>query len=169
MTLQDIAYIAEIAAAIGVIVTLLYLATQIRQNNRNLHEATSSAITQSLANLNSRLSTDAEFTELFIRGREDIDQLDRVEFDRFQAWVMDLMNLAVYVDGLKGSHNVDPLHYDMVKITGGLYQAYPGIRNIVDSVEGITPRDLVQRFRDMERLNFFAHGSDPLQVAETDT
>ena len=155
MTIQDWGAIGEVLGAVGVIVTLLYLTVQIRQNNRNLHEANSSSISQSLSSLNSRISSSAEFTELFLRGRADIEDLNPVEHDRFRAWVMDLMNLAVYVDGLQSSHNVAPLHYDMVEITGGLYQQYPGIRSIIDSVEGITPRDLVQRFRNMGQLNFW--------------
>ena len=150
MTIQDWGAIGEILGAIGVIATLIYLSTQIRQNNRSLHEATSSAINQSLANLNSRLSTDAEFAEIFMRGRQSIDNLDAIELERFRTFVMDLMNLAVYQDGLQGSHKVEPLHYDMVAIAGGYYQSYPGMRVIMDSVEDVTPRNLVERFRGME-------------------
>ena len=55
--------------------------------------------------------------------------------------------MAVYADGLKVSHNVDSLHFVPFEVVGSLYQSYPGVRAVIDSVEPATPRNLVQRFR----------------------
>ena len=136
--------------AIAVVITLIYLTTQIKQNNRGLVESTASAVSGSLASLNTRLSTDPELADIFLRGREDPDLLTPIEFERFRAFYMDLMNLAVYQDGLQDVHKVDPLHYDMVEAVGSLYQNYPGFRRIADPVQNITPRDLVSRFKEMD-------------------
>ena len=144
---EAIGAIGEVVGAVGVICTLVYLAVQIRQNNTNLEESTSAAINQSLADLNSRISSDEQFAELFLRGREDLSTLTPVELERFRAFVTDLLNLAVHVDGRHASHNVDSSHFDTFEVVGSLYQTYPGIRDIIDSVEPITPRNLVERLR----------------------
>ena len=44
MTLEDLGNIGEFIAAIGVIVSLVYLATQIRQNTRAVRSSASHAI-----------------------------------------------------------------------------------------------------------------------------
>jgi len=160
MNIQDWGAIGEVLGAVGVILTLLYLAAQIRQSNRSMLESTASAISQSLSNINTRLSADQEFAELFLRGRQSIESLDAVELERFRAFVMDLMNLAVYQDGLQSAHRVVPLHYDMVSIVGGLYQSYPGIRAIIDSVEKETPRDLVMRLRSKNPVGLIERAAD---------
>jgi hypothetical protein len=146
--------IGEIVGAAAVVVTLIYLTAQIRQNNRNLEESTSSAINQSFASLNSRISSDEAFADLFVRGREDINVLNPVELERFRAFVSDVLNLAVYVDGLQATHDLNSLHYDVVKVVGSLYHTYPGIRAVIDSNEPVTPRDLVQRFRTSTPLSY---------------
>lgn len=89
------------------VATLIYLATQIRQNNKNLEEFTSASISASFMNVNSRISSDEQLAEIFVRS----------------------------------------LHYDPFEVFSSLYQKYPGIRAVMDSMEPITPRDLVGRFR----------------------
>lgn len=147
MTLQDLGALGELIAAIATIATLLYLAIQIRQNNRNLQESTSASVNQGWAGINSRISGDAEFAELFIRGRDDIDALDPVELERFRAFVQDILNMAVYADGLQASHDIESLHFDPVEVVGSLYQSHSGVRAVIDSLEPATPRDLVSRLR----------------------
>jgi hypothetical protein len=147
VTLQDLGDLGQLVAAIATVVTLIYLATQIRHNNRALAEATSASVNASYSSINSRISSDKEFAELFLRGRRDLGALDPVELERFRALVQDILNVAVYVDGLAASHKVQSLHFDAFNVISGLYHEYPGIREVVDSVEASTPRDLVMRIR----------------------
>lgn len=154
MSIQDLGAIGELVAACATVVTLLYLAVQIRQNNRSLQEATSASINQGYASINSRLSSDEQFAEIFIRGRDDLDALNAVEVERFRAFVQDILNMAVYADGLQASHNTRSLHFDSFEVVGSLYQSYPGIRAVIDSIEPAIPRDLVQRFRDIAPTSY---------------
>ena len=50
--------------------------------------------------------------------------------------------MAVYADGLEESRS-----FDAFQVVGSLYQSYPGIREVIDSLEASTPRDLVSRLR----------------------
>jgi hypothetical protein len=147
MSIQDLGALGELVAAIATVATLLYLAIGIRQNNRNLEESTSASVNQGWASINSRLSSDEQFAEIFVRGREDLGALNTIEVERFRAFVQDILNMAVYADGLQASHNARSLHFDALEIVGSLYQSYPGVRAVIDSIEPATPRDLVQRFR----------------------
>lgn len=147
MNWEAVGAIGEVVGAVAVISTLIYLAVQVRQNNRNLAEATSASISQSFASINSRISSDEKFAELFIRGRNDIDSLNPVELERFRAFVQDILNVAVYVDGLDVSHSARTLHFDAVNVVGSLYNTHQGFRAVIDSLEPSTPRNLVERFR----------------------
>ena len=147
MSIQDLGALGELLAAVATLATLVYLALQIRQSNKNLEESKSAAINQSFMNINARIGGDDQTAEMFMRGREGIDNLNPVELERFRTIVSDIMNLAVYADGLEASHQIDSLHFDPVAVVGSLYVNHPGIREVIDSLEPITPRNLVERFR----------------------
>ncbi len=161
MNIQDLGALGELVAAAATVATLMYLAAQIRQNNRNLQEATSASINQGWASINSRLTSDEKFAEIFIRGREDLAALDAVELERFRAFVQDILNMAVYEDGLQASHNIRSLHFDAFEVVGSLYQTYPGVRSVIDSIGPETPRNLVERFRDTKPTYGFIDKQDP--------
>lgn len=159
MSIQDLGAFGELIAAIATVATLLYLAVQIRQNNRNLEESTSATFNQGWASINSRVSSDEQFAEIFVRGREDLGALGAVELERFRAFVHDILNMAVYADGLQASHNVHSLHFDAFEVVGSLYQSYPGVREVIDSIEPATPRGLVERFRQADPTYSFIEKS----------
>jgi len=161
MSIQDLGALGELVAALATIATLLYLAVQIRQNNRNLQESTSASMNQGWASINSRLSSDEQFAEIFIRGREGLEALTPVEVERFRAFVQDIVNMAVYEDGLKASQYAHSLHFDSFEVVGSLYQSYPGVRAVIDSLEPATPRDLVRRLRQATPTYAFIEKESP--------
>jgi|GEM_PF-6045214 len=148
MSIQDLGAVGELLAAIATLLTLIYLALQIRQNNRNLQESTSASMNHGWASINTRLSSDPQFAAIFIKGRANLDDLDAVETEQFRAFVQDILNMAVYSDGLKESPYVESLHFDAFQVVGSLYQTCPGVREVIDSLETSTPRNLVSRFRE---------------------
>jgi hypothetical protein len=140
MDLQEWAALGEILAAVAVVVTLVYVARQVRQGSSNIHNATSWAITQALAQLNTRISSDREFSDLWLRGLRDPESLDGVEAERFRAYAMDMLNLAVYVD----SHPT-PEHEFFVPYLAHLAQEEPGFRRMIELVGGSMPGELIGR------------------------
>ncbi len=94
MNWDAIGAIAELAGAVGVILSLAYLAVQIRLNTRQMERtaraARGAAYQDVLATFQSFLipiGTDGELADIFRRGLLDIDQLDESEFFRFN-WMM---------------------------------------------------------------------------------
>ena len=91
MNLQDLAAISEIVAALAVVISLVYVAIQIRQNNRQLDENTNavraSAVYSGLHLIfDNRIAifNDGETADIFYRGLEDPEELSDVEKTRFR-------------------------------------------------------------------------------------
>lgn len=89
LSIQDWGAIGEIAGGIAVIVSLLYLAVQVRQNTRHVKSnldaarlASFEASAQSGNHFRELLARDRELTDLFLRGLEGFETLDKT--DRFR-------------------------------------------------------------------------------------
>jgi hypothetical protein len=80
--------IAELLGAIGVIVTLIYLSVQIRQNNNHLGGAATTAVFEYQRTLTEMLSADTELYKIALRGNEDLASLDSWEQQRFTLWAI---------------------------------------------------------------------------------
>ncbi len=84
MTLQDLGNLGEFVGAIAVVVTLAYLALQIRQNTRALGHAEQRAILEDGNNWRANLIQDPEIAELYRKGLLDPNALDPIEKLRFR-------------------------------------------------------------------------------------
>jgi hypothetical protein len=66
-----------------VITSLLYLATQVRQNNRASAVAAKLASTQLLSEFVDSLIADPELMDLWLRGRKNLESLNDIKHFRF--------------------------------------------------------------------------------------
>lgn len=96
MTLQDLGSIGELVGAIATIATLAYLSVQIRQNSAHMREATNVAKMQAsdrtvetFSRYRERL-LNPETADLYVRGVESYQSLDKVERVRFRALMEEL-------------------------------------------------------------------------------
>ena len=94
MNWDAIGAIAELAGAIGVVLSLVYLAIQIRQNTgqmeRTARAARGAAYQDALANSQSYLTPvgeNGELAEIFRMGLQDCDKLSEAERFRFM-WII---------------------------------------------------------------------------------
>ena len=90
MNWDAISAVAEAFGAAGVIVTLAYLAVQVRQNSRLLEESAEAtrvtaddAVVENFNQWREMIVTNPEVSEIFIRGMEDLASLNRNERHRF--------------------------------------------------------------------------------------
>jgi len=84
MTLQDLGSIGELLGAIGVILSLVYLATQIRQNTKSLRAAAVDAAADRFIETTRLLSHNPELADLLEKGRSDYTALSGVQKRRFR-------------------------------------------------------------------------------------
>jgi hypothetical protein len=77
--------IGEIAGALAVIVTLVYLSIQVRQNTKASRLSAVQAASENSSRFSELLAADPDLSELFWRGLRDPDSLDPAEGRRFVA------------------------------------------------------------------------------------
>ena len=87
MNWDAIGAVAELLGAIGVIVSLIYLAVQIGRNTRTQKRTNLGDIATELATTARCVATDSEIASLLLRGYANLDSLDPVERYRFDAFL----------------------------------------------------------------------------------
>lgn len=84
---------AEILAAIGVIVSLLYLAQQIRQSTVASIATINQGISDSFRGINEVIANSPDLADILIRGSESLDQLSAPEALRFASAMTNFFNI----------------------------------------------------------------------------
>ncbi len=85
MNWEAIGAIGEIVGGAGVIISLLYLATQIRGDARAKRGATIHEQSQALSGFMHTLATNTELSDVYFRGIQDFSCLKGSELPRFSA------------------------------------------------------------------------------------
>ena len=147
MNWTAIGAIGEILGAAGVIITLIYLARQVRQNTRATRLSTSHSIASAARDWNRPLLADPELAWTFQVGTEDPTKLDEKEQARFIELCFSLFRMFedAHYQWQKGA--LDP---DVWKGYETLYAAYtkaPGFQAYWDKRKA-TFRPEFQQFID---------------------
>lgn len=83
MNWDAISALAELLGAVGVIVTLLYLSRQVRENTASIRRATTRDALHSIADFNQFVASDPVLVDLFWRGSGAPGALSEEEWNRF--------------------------------------------------------------------------------------
>ncbi len=94
MTLEDLANIGEFVGGIGVIVTLIYLALQIRHNTTAQRNSSRFGATQSMTQWYLTVMADEELVAIFSKGFLEPDRLEASERARFM-WMLAALSSRV--------------------------------------------------------------------------
>jgi hypothetical protein len=86
VNLDDLGNLAELVAAIGVMVSLIYLAFQIRRSSETERMSTYRAIVSDFGSLNQSIASDPELALLFANGLETFGELTEVEKARLSQY-----------------------------------------------------------------------------------
>lgn len=105
MTLNDIYLVSQIAAAVFVAPTLLYLALQVRQNTLQMRAAARFQWVEASGQMNALLGGDTAAASVFRRGWDDPGQLDADEKMQFLVFLGHFMQIystmfELHQDGL---------------------------------------------------------------------
>ncbi len=99
MTLEDLGNLGEFVGAIGVVLSLLYLAFQIRQNTSQMEQstrstefATLSALVQDAQRFRLHVAQDSESMRVYREGLRDFESLNEEERWRFGALMQHLFS-----------------------------------------------------------------------------
>jgi hypothetical protein len=97
MNWDAVGAVAELLGALGVIITLAYLATQIRQNTQTVRAQGAASQFSAQSSVGLLLAQDDVISELYFRGLERFSSLSDAEKRRF------LSTIGLHVSGLQQS------------------------------------------------------------------
>ncbi len=169
MTLEDLGNLGELVAGIGVVVSLIYLARQIRQNTSHLSQNTQTvrlaALEASLESGNrvrELLIVNPELSDLYIKGLEGYSLLDRSERLRFGMLLKNLFGALQAAYSRNEVLGLDPAAFGTKDLDSMLSHA--GIREWWDRRQG----DVGPEFREIvnERLALRDRGHAAQQAAD---
>jgi hypothetical protein len=127
-----------LATNLAVVLGIGFLVIEVQQNTAAIRGQASIAVNDSLASLDRAIYADAELTDIWLRGRESLDNLDPVERQRFNKFVRERLNLAVYIEELERTGSAD-VHIEWIDYMATEIRDYPGIREFVLSIEDTWP------------------------------
>ena len=108
MTLQDLGNIGEFIAAVAVVVSLLYLAAQIRQNTRSVQASVYESTNRASSDALTQLGLDTEAAGIYLAGAQDYEALSEKDRLRFHAMLLATFNNFETLFYHHQRRNVDP-------------------------------------------------------------
>ena len=84
LSIQELGSLGELVGGLAVIVSLLYLAVQVRQNTKTARASNYESVLNGLREFHALLAQDGELTDIYMRGTADLaslDPRDRVRFN----------------------------------------------------------------------------------------
>lgn len=88
MSLNDLANIGQVIGAIAVVISLIYVAMQIRQNTAAVRSATAQAVHEHFAGWYNAFAADQTLAEIGVKGLKDYASLSETEKARFVSCFM---------------------------------------------------------------------------------
>lgn len=126
MTLDDLGNLGELVGALAVIVSVAYLAIQIRQNTRSLRASAFHNLSNSVANFLGTVAHDSELSSLFMRGLARWRELTPEESQRFVLLMMNLFSLHANAYHQHAQGALDSEAYKGVRMTLARIACSPG-------------------------------------------
>lgn len=128
MTLNDIYLLSQIAAAIAVAASLVFVGMQMYQNTKAVRASTSQAHSTNYHAIISSLIDTEEFPEIWHKGSMAPQKLSEVERIRFTAWLSGLFRFyeSSRVQWLNG--NLDKEHWHTIEQQVISIVGFPGVK-----------------------------------------
>ena len=92
MNWEAIGAIGEVGGMLAVVISLIYLGSQLRQNTRALHTSSYQHHADQMGRLNASAVENADFAEIFTRAMADADSLNSVERFRVYSHLLNMFH-----------------------------------------------------------------------------
>jgi hypothetical protein len=94
MNLNDLANLGQIIGAVAVVISLFYVASQIRQNTNAVRSATAQAVHEHFSIWYNLVAADAELAQIAANGLRDYSSLSEQERVRFVTTFMSFISYS---------------------------------------------------------------------------
>lgn len=126
--LDTLANLGEFVGGVFVVVSIFYLAYQVRQNTRSLQSENYARLLDRMSTLQSRLAADAELNRVVILGCQDHKRLTGAERVRF-AWALyELFGTAEFMYHQYRGKSLPDVVWARWEATIGWWLSHPGVR-----------------------------------------
>ena len=144
MTLDDLANISEIVGAVAVVVTLIYLSLQVRQNTRAVRTDAYHQATQQLWETGNVIAQDPELTKIVYIGSSALGKVTDEDRFRFQYIVSSFLFGTEFLLRLYESGQIERDDWENVFDNNLVWLAQPGIRELMQTRPGQVSKRLLQ-------------------------
>ena len=105
MNWSAVSAIAEVLGVLGLVITVLYLSRQVRDNTHSISRSTTHDALGSIARFNEFVASDPELVDIFWRGTGEPDSLSDAEWRRFVSLASTLIRRfeLLYLDHATGT------------------------------------------------------------------
>ena len=135
MNWEAIGAIGEIAGALAVVASLIYLATQIRQSNKLLNLESRKYVIEQVTMIGEIVLKDESLVELMLKPREDLNNVENARLmilgRRMIIGIQQGFDHAPDKDDLEGLATVMKALYHRVGINYGVPDVWPEYRNVL--------------------------------------
>jgi hypothetical protein len=157
MSLEDLGNIGEFVAAVGVVISLVYLAIQIRQNTRQMRKNTvavgNASYHQALEQgwmVNIKIAEDPELARIMRTGFRNSAELNDDERMRCLALMQNATFAFENLMRLREHALIDADAWENLLDTNERYFRHPGVQHYLSNREGVLSR----RFRELLRQRY---------------
>jgi hypothetical protein len=126
--IDTLAKLGEFVGGFFVVVSLVYLAYQVRQNTRSLRSVNYARVLDSMSTLQSRVSVDAEMKRIFSVGAEEPYRLSRMERTRFSWALYEMLGNAEFMFHQHAENMLSPVVWQRWEATLCWWMSHPGMR-----------------------------------------
>lgn len=119
--------IAELTGLTAVVASLIFVGLEVRQNTSQLRTEAARAVTEMVNDLNASLFSDADLTEIVLKGSQDFDALNEIELAQFESFQFARLNIADYIMDLE-REGVSNLSFRYVDYVVRDFNRRPGLR-----------------------------------------
>ena len=144
MTLGDLASLSEILGAVAVVVTLIYLSYQVRQNTRAVRTDAYQQATQQLWESANVIAQDSELTSIVYKGTVAFDEVADEERFRFQLVISSFLFGTEFLLRLYESGQIERDDWENVFDNNLIWLRQPGIRQLLQARPGRVSKRLAR-------------------------
>lgn len=128
MSLQEFAWLGAAMSGVGVMLSVLYFAVELRHNTRAVRASAFQQVVNSFAGVSMELARDRTLVELFVRAAKDYPALDIVERTQYSYMLLSYLRRAESLVFQTEIHMLNTEHWSGIRSSIKAVLTTPGAR-----------------------------------------
>lgn len=152
MNLETVAVVAQIIGSSAVVVSVIYLAFQVKSQTQQSRLEASRELAIHWNEIVGRLTEDTDFPGIYLKGATDYDSLAREEQFRFSIYVSILAKTAEqqYLHVKRG--NLDPIFFESSEYLNAEWLRLPGVQRWWQNNKNVLSREFSNHMEDLMKV-----------------